>query len=222
MCSMRGCGTGLCGPLLRASLRAARRCRSSAQMVERARARQCYDELVVEELSAFMRSRPRLFDAIVSADTLVYFGALEEPLSAAHGALKGARRPRLHRRVAPATASQDYRLEAHGRYAHSEQYLRSALRRRRIHRRRRIEARDTPRGKRRGLSAAPWSPRAGRKARPARVTRAATRRVLAGEARPPRRLRAAAGAHTPRRPRRLRTRPRSHPPTSSSPSPAAT
>ncbi len=28
-----------------------------------------------------MRSRPRVFDAIVSADTLVYFGALEEPLS---------------------------------------------------------------------------------------------------------------------------------------------
>jgi predicted TPR repeat methyltransferase len=96
-------------------------------MVERARGRQCYDELVVEELSAFMRSRARAFDAIVSADTLVYFGALEEPLSAAHGALREDGLLVFTVEALPSAASEKYRLEAHGRYAHSERYLRDAL-----------------------------------------------------------------------------------------------
>src|SRR5262245_51142871 len=85
-----GCGTGLCGPLLRPHCARLVGVDLSSQMVERARGRQCYDELVVDELSTFMRSRPSAFDAIVSADTLVYFGALEEPLSAAHVALRDA------------------------------------------------------------------------------------------------------------------------------------
>jgi predicted TPR repeat methyltransferase len=122
-----GCGTGLCGPLLRSHCGRLVGVDLSPQMIERARRRECYDELVVAELGAFMRSRPRQFDAIVSADTLVYFGALEEPLSAARGALLDEGVLVFTVEALPATASQDYRLEAHGRYAHSEQYLRNAL-----------------------------------------------------------------------------------------------
>lgn len=122
-----GCGTGLCGPLLRPHCARLIGVDLSSQMVERARGRQCYEELVVEELSAFMRSRSRAFDAIVSADTLVYFGALEEPLNAAHGALRDDGLLVFTVEALPATASEDHRLEAHGRYAHSEQYLRRAL-----------------------------------------------------------------------------------------------
>jgi len=122
-----GCGTGLCGPLLRPHCARLVGVDLSGQMVERARARQCYDELIVEELSAFMRSRSRAFDAIVSADTLVYFGALEEPLGAAHDALRDNGLLVFTVEALPATASEHHRLEAHGRYAHSEQYVRSAL-----------------------------------------------------------------------------------------------
>jgi predicted TPR repeat methyltransferase len=122
-----GCGTGLCGPLLRPHTGRLVGVDLSPQMIERARARDCYDELVVEELSAFMRSRPRAFDAIVSADTLVYFGALAEPLSAAQGALSDEGVLVFTVESLPATSSQDYRLETHGRYAHTERYLRSAL-----------------------------------------------------------------------------------------------
>jgi predicted TPR repeat methyltransferase len=121
-----GCGTGLCGPLLRSHCGRLVGVDLSAQMIERARVRECYDELVVEELCAFMRSRPGQFDAIVSADTLVYFGALEEPLSAAHGALR-SEGILVFTVEALSSASQGYRLEPHGRYAHGEQYLRSAL-----------------------------------------------------------------------------------------------
>lgn len=122
-----GCGTGLCGPLLRSHCAQLVGVDLSARMIDRARGRKCYDDLVVAELSAFMQSRQGQFDAIVSADTLVYFGALEEPLSAAHGALRKQGVLVFTVESLPEAASQDYRLETHGRYAHSERYLRSAL-----------------------------------------------------------------------------------------------
>ncbi len=60
----------------------------SPGMLDKARARGMCDELIVEELSTFMRRRPASVDVIVSADTLVYFGALEEPLAAAYACLR--------------------------------------------------------------------------------------------------------------------------------------
>jgi predicted TPR repeat methyltransferase len=122
-----GCGTGLCGPLLRSHCARLIGVDLSSQMIERAQARGCYDDLVVAELGAFMLSRPREFDAIVSADTLVYFGALEDPLSAACDALRDRGVLVFTLESLPAAVSQHYRLEAHGRYAHNEQYVRSTL-----------------------------------------------------------------------------------------------
>jgi predicted TPR repeat methyltransferase len=123
-----GCGTGLCGPLLRPHCARLVGVDLSSQMIERARQRQCYDELVVAELSAFMRSRMGAFDAVISADTLVYFGALEEPLSAAREALRVNGVLVFTVEALTATPSEGYRLEAHGRYAHGERYVRDVLR----------------------------------------------------------------------------------------------
>ena len=122
-----GCGTGLCGPLIRPHCERLVGVDLSPQMLERARARQCYDELVAAELSAFMRSRVGAFDAIVSADTLVYFGALEDPLSAAHSALCDRGLLVFTLELLTPSSALSHRLEAHGRYTHSEQYVRDAL-----------------------------------------------------------------------------------------------
>ena len=122
-----GCGTGLCGPLLRPNCSRLTGVDLSPQMIERATARGCYDELVTAELSEFMRARIGAFDAIVCADTLVYFGALEEPLNAAREAL-GARGLLVFTLESlGAGSAEDFRLEDHGRYAHGEPYIRSAL-----------------------------------------------------------------------------------------------
>jgi predicted TPR repeat methyltransferase len=120
-----GCGTGLCGPLLRPLVRRLVGIDLSAGMVEKARARGGYDELAVAELCAFMGSRPGSFDAVVSADTLVYFGALEEPLRAARSCLRrgGALAFTLESREA-APGDPPHRLETHGRYSHCEEYVR--------------------------------------------------------------------------------------------------
>ena len=122
-----GCGTGLCGPLVREYCANLLGVDLSPQMIEHARARACYDELVVAELSAFMRARPGAFDAIVSADTLVYFGALEAPLSAAWQALRPGGVLIFTVEALADEAAADYRLEAHGRYGHSGTYVRRTL-----------------------------------------------------------------------------------------------
>ncbi|MEP7242307.1 MAG: tetratricopeptide repeat protein [Gammaproteobacteria bacterium] len=122
-----GCGTGLCGPLIRAQCSRLIGVDLSGKMIEQARARGVYDELVTAELCAFMRTRPSEFDAVLLVDTLVYFGALDEPLRAAHGSLRASATVIFTVEILAAEDGTNHKLEAHGRYTHAESYVRSAL-----------------------------------------------------------------------------------------------
>lgn len=121
-----GCGTGLCGPLLRPFCSRLVGVDLSPRMIEQARRRGGYDELVVSELSAFMGERPGAFDAIVAADTLVYFGALEQVCQAAHVALHPGG-ILVFTVEALLAGDVPHALLVHGRYAHRDTYLRAVL-----------------------------------------------------------------------------------------------
>lgn len=71
-----GCGTGLCGPLLRPIARQLSGIDLSGKMLSRAKARNVYDRLRRVEIMAFLGETRETFDAIVSADTLCYFGQI--------------------------------------------------------------------------------------------------------------------------------------------------
>ena len=123
-----GVGTGLSGPLLRDKAGRLVGVDLSGAMVEKARQRGLYDELVVAELCGFMRGRPGSFDVVLSADTLVYFGALEEALAAAHTCLRpGGLLLFTVERWATDDPQARYCMQVHGRYAHATAYVRSAL-----------------------------------------------------------------------------------------------
>lgn len=116
-----GCGTGLCGPLLRALARRLVGVDLSRGMLERARQRQVYDELVQAELTAFLSAHPASFDLIISADTLNYFGELRPVYEAAAAALRpGGWFIFTLERAEPSETPRGYRLNPHGRYSHSE------------------------------------------------------------------------------------------------------
>src|SRR5690348_9789278 len=83
-----GCGTGLCGPLIRPHARRLDGVDLSSGMLEKARLRGGYDELVAAELTAYLKEHPQTWDVVLSADTLVYFGDLAEVLAATHAALR--------------------------------------------------------------------------------------------------------------------------------------
>ena len=117
-----GCGTGLAAPLLRPLASQLVGVDLSSGMLAKARERKLYDELVVGELCAFMASRPAAFDLIILADTLVYFGALEQAFSAAHSTLMpyGLFAFAVESRT---DSGPDYQLELHGRYSHRPDYI---------------------------------------------------------------------------------------------------
>ena len=46
-------------------------------MLVQAQAAGCYDALEKAELTAYLAAHPGAFDVVLSADTLIYFGALE-------------------------------------------------------------------------------------------------------------------------------------------------
>jgi predicted TPR repeat methyltransferase len=121
-----GCGTGLCGPLLRPLCMRLTGVDLSPGMLEKARSRGGYDELVASELCAYMRTRNGEFDAVISADTLVYFGALEEAMAAAKQCLK-AGGCLTFTVEALAQEGEDHAIQHHGRYAHSGKYVRRCL-----------------------------------------------------------------------------------------------
>jgi predicted TPR repeat methyltransferase len=123
-----GCGTGLCGPLMAPYARTLTGVDLSAGMLTEARAKAIYDELVQGELTQFLRSRPVAYDLIVSADTLVYFGDLDEVAAVARAALRpdGMFVFTLEELVVD-DGDLETRLEPHGRYAHSFRYVERVL-----------------------------------------------------------------------------------------------
>ena len=119
-----GCGTGLCGPLLRPWSRRLVGCDLSAAMLERARERGAYDALHKEELTAFLRARRDAFDLIVSADTLIYFGELGAVARAARGALRAGGTFVFTLEALAPDEGGEYRLRDSGRYAHDGAHAR--------------------------------------------------------------------------------------------------
>ncbi|MDQ6684356.1 MAG: methyltransferase domain-containing protein, partial [Pseudomonadota bacterium] len=122
-----GCGTGLCGPLLAAWAQRLVGCDLSAAMLELARQRGVYDELEKAELLQYLQAHVCAFDVLVSADTLVYFGVLEDVSKAARRALTPGGHFVFSVEALPEADAADYRLLGHGRYAHSRGYLESTL-----------------------------------------------------------------------------------------------
>lgn len=120
-----GCGTGLCGPLLRPFTRHLVGVDLSPRMLERAAARG-YDERVEAEILAYCESRPPPFELAVAADVLSYFGALEHLMRGVRALLvEGGCFAFTVERVDEADAG--YVLGDGGRFAHSLEYARRAL-----------------------------------------------------------------------------------------------
>jgi predicted TPR repeat methyltransferase len=126
-----GCGTGWCGPALRPYARRLTGVDLSPAMLAKARARQVvYDDLIERELTAHLQEAVGRYDLVVAADTLVYFGDLQPVLSAAAAALcpRGFLIFTVERAAdGDDAAGRGFVLPPHGRYCHTESYVRGAL-----------------------------------------------------------------------------------------------
>ncbi|MEO9080415.1 MAG: methyltransferase, partial [Rhodanobacter sp.] len=113
-----GCGTGLCGPLIRPYARRLVGVDLSGGMLEKATQRGGYDELVEAELVAWLRADSSGWDIVLSADTLIYFGELVPVLSSAHAALRPGGWLAFTVEVLE-TEEDRFELSSSGRYRHS-------------------------------------------------------------------------------------------------------
>ncbi|GAA0779888.1 tetratricopeptide repeat protein [Roseibium denhamense] len=119
-----GCGTGLCGPLIRDHCVRLTGIDLSPGMLRKAAVLDVYDYLVEGELVAFLTSDlPTQFDLAVCVDTLCYLGALDAFMTALAPALRPG-----GVLIASVEHLQDddqtsFIVDATGRYAHSISYL---------------------------------------------------------------------------------------------------
>ncbi|MCK7614119.1 tetratricopeptide repeat protein [Roseibium sediminicola] len=121
-----GCGTGLCGPLIRAHCARLTGIDLSPGMLQKAAGLEVYDFLVEGELVGFLNSDlPTRFDLAVCVDTLCYLGDLQPFMHALFAALKpGGVQIASVEHLADDTGP-DYRVDPTGRYAHTPAYLRA-------------------------------------------------------------------------------------------------
>lgn len=143
-----GCGTGLCGPLIRNWAQRLVGIDLSADMLAEARRRAVYDELIEAEITRFLSEQSAAYDLIVCADTFCYFGKLDEAFTAAVQSLRpdgwlvftvekapmriestatSSAEPDVAQKSSQATSPAGYQLRQHGRFCHTEDYVRQTL-----------------------------------------------------------------------------------------------
>ncbi len=115
-----GCGTGICGVLLKNRVQWMIGVDLSRAMLREAAKRLAYDGLYETDMLAFLRRQRSDFDLIIAADVLVYTGDLEDLMQAVAAALRpgGAfifTTERLN--------ETGYRLMTTGRFAHHPEYI---------------------------------------------------------------------------------------------------
>ncbi|MEA3181713.1 MAG: hypothetical protein QOI59_5236 [Gammaproteobacteria bacterium] len=125
-----GCGTGLCAEWFRPLARRVVGVDLAPGMLERARARGCYDELICEEITAYAAGCTDSFDVVTAADVFCYFG----DLVAVFAAVAPLVRPgglfvfSVETRMGGSAGKPDAPcLLEHGRYAHTVAYLEAVL-----------------------------------------------------------------------------------------------
>jgi predicted TPR repeat methyltransferase len=117
-----GCGTGLCGALLRPHVQWLGGIDVSTSMVNAARRRGVYDVVTHSELVEHLQATPLRHDLVVCADTFIYLGDLSPAFAGVRRVLQDG--GRFVFSVERADDSLAYTLTTQLRYGHSERYLR--------------------------------------------------------------------------------------------------
>lgn len=120
-----GCGTGLCGRLLKPLAARLTGVDLSPNMLARARALGVYDDLRQEDVADYLAATDESFDCVLAADVFIYVGALDEVFRrlAARMAKDG-----LFAFTVEESTGDEVELRPSLRYAHSEAGVRRLAR----------------------------------------------------------------------------------------------
>ncbi len=124
-----GCGTGLMGAAVRASVDRLDGIDLSAAMLEQAAAKGLYDDLMVGDVGAVLAARPGRYDLALAADVLCYLGDLAPVLAAVATSLSPGGLFVFTLETLAEDAGADWVLRPSLRYAHRRQGVVGAARR---------------------------------------------------------------------------------------------
>lgn len=118
-----GCGTGLCGPLIKAMAERVDGIDLSAAMLAKARKLGIYQRLEQADLVEHLAQTDQRHDLVVAADVFIYVGALEAVFSGVQRVLQPG--GSFCFSAEQASGDAHFELLPSLRYAHSERYLRA-------------------------------------------------------------------------------------------------
>jgi predicted TPR repeat methyltransferase len=117
-----GCGTGLCGPLVKPAVQRLDGVDLSPLMLDKARALGVYEQLVQGDLVEHLRGTPQSYDLVLAADVFIYVGDLEPVFAGVSRVM--SRGGVFCFSAEQAGDEQTFQLTMQQRYAHSERYVR--------------------------------------------------------------------------------------------------
>ncbi len=117
-----GCGTGLCGGLIRPVADRVDGVDLSGAMLEQARKLGVYTELVHADVAGYLQDAKRRDDLVLAADVFIYVGGLEPVFAGVARVLECG--GQFCFTVEPAEGAERVQLLPSLRYAHSEAYIR--------------------------------------------------------------------------------------------------
>jgi predicted TPR repeat methyltransferase/lipoprotein NlpI len=120
-----GCGTGLCALHFRPFATRITGVDFAPKMIEAARARRVYDELILGDMMPVLHERPGSFDLILAGDLFLYVGELDALFHAVAAALRPFG---LFACSIESSDGQDVLLRPTRRFAHSLDYVRRLAR----------------------------------------------------------------------------------------------
>jgi predicted TPR repeat methyltransferase len=115
-----GCGSGLCGPMLRPFARRLAGIDLSARMLVQARRLGLYDSLEVADLLGALGDGEARWDLLIAADTFPYLGDLEAVFA---GAVRSLRDSGWFAFTTETADGDSYVLQANGRFAQGPGYI---------------------------------------------------------------------------------------------------
>lgn len=124
-----GCGTGLCGPILRPFAKHLAGVDLAPAMLELTRQRETYDELHCADLIDFLSTTDHQYDLIIATDVLTYFGSLDEVMALFFKRMNPGTHLIFSVESIPEStfASIGYLLSPNGRYKHMKHGVSDAL-----------------------------------------------------------------------------------------------
>jgi predicted TPR repeat methyltransferase len=117
-----GCGTGLCGLLFRDLADKLVGVDLSSAMLDQARKRDVYDELLQTDVTEALAHATELYDLVIAADVMIYVGDLAPLFEACARALRSGGRFAF---TIESTDRNSYFIDSSGRYRHSPEYIRN-------------------------------------------------------------------------------------------------